>query len=147
MLYYININNQALAIWRDLFMTNLDKCLDELTKVESLLEKTELTTPEDKTKAESILSKVATFASKNKYLSGNYNYFSGIISFLNKDYKGALSGADIHVSPDGKFLYASNRGELNNLVIYKYKNSNSKYWLKLMHNLSYESFDSVKYCS
>lgn len=41
------------------------------------------------------------------------------ISAVPEDYKGTLSGADIHVSPDGKFLYASNRGELNNLVIYK----------------------------
>ena len=41
------------------------------------------------------------------------------ISAVPEDYKGGFSGADIHVSPDGKFLYASNRGELNNLVIYK----------------------------
>lgn len=41
------------------------------------------------------------------------------ISTVPEDYKGSLSGADIHVSPDGRFLYASNRGELNNLVIYK----------------------------
>lgn len=41
------------------------------------------------------------------------------ISAVPEGYKGTLSGADIHVSPDGKFLYASNRGELNNLVIYK----------------------------
>jgi 6-phosphogluconolactonase len=41
------------------------------------------------------------------------------ISAVPEDHKGSLSGADIHVSPDGKFLYASNRGELNNLVIYK----------------------------
>lgn len=27
--------------------------------------------------------------------------------------------ADIHISPDGKFLYASNRGEMNNIVIYR----------------------------
>lgn len=41
------------------------------------------------------------------------------ISAVPEDHRGSLSGADIHVSPDGKFLYASNRGELNNLVIYK----------------------------
>ena len=29
-----------------------------------------------------------------------------------------FSGSDIHVSPDGKFLYASNRGEENNLAIF-----------------------------
>jgi 6-phosphogluconolactonase len=33
-------------------------------------------------------------------------------------YKGERGSADIHVSPDGKFLYASNRGDANNLVIY-----------------------------
>jgi 6-phosphogluconolactonase len=35
-------------------------------------------------------------------------------------YKGnKASGADIHISPDGKFLYMSNRGDLNNLAIFK----------------------------
>ena len=33
--------------------------------------------------------------------------------------KGYPGSADIHVSPDGKFLYASNRAEFNNLAIYK----------------------------
>ena len=40
------------------------------------------------------------------------------ISTLPADYKGSMGSADIHVSPDGKFLYASNRGEANNLAIY-----------------------------
>lgn len=40
------------------------------------------------------------------------------ISTLPEGYNGAVSGADIHVSPDGKFLYASNREDLNNIVIY-----------------------------
>ncbi len=40
------------------------------------------------------------------------------ISAVPETYKGSLGGADIHVSPDGKFLYASNRGEANNLVIF-----------------------------
>jgi 6-phosphogluconolactonase len=40
------------------------------------------------------------------------------ISAVPENYKGSLSGADIHVSPDGKFLYASNRGELNDLAIF-----------------------------
>jgi len=40
------------------------------------------------------------------------------ISAVPENYKGSFGGADIHVSPDGKFLYASNRGELNDLVIY-----------------------------
>ncbi len=40
------------------------------------------------------------------------------ISAVPEDYKGSLGGADIHVSPDGKFLYASNRGELNDIIIF-----------------------------
>jgi 6-phosphogluconolactonase len=35
------------------------------------------------------------------------------------DYKGAIGSADIHVSPDGKFLYCSNRGESNTIAIFK----------------------------
>jgi 6-phosphogluconolactonase len=40
------------------------------------------------------------------------------ISMVDGDFKGRLSGADIHVSPDGKFLYASNRGDANEMAIY-----------------------------
>jgi len=40
------------------------------------------------------------------------------ISALPENYGGAISGADIHVSPDGKFLYASLREDLNQIVIY-----------------------------
>jgi 6-phosphogluconolactonase len=53
-----------------------------------------------------------------------YNYSKGqlkalqTISTLPDKFRGVISGADIHVSPDGKFLYASNRGDLNNIVYY-----------------------------
>ena len=40
------------------------------------------------------------------------------VSMSPDDFKGEVSGADIHVSPDGKFLYASNRKDANNLAIY-----------------------------
>lgn len=40
------------------------------------------------------------------------------ISTLPENYEGAVSGADIHISPDGKFLYVSNREDLNNIVAY-----------------------------
>ncbi len=33
------------------------------------------------------------------------------VSLLSKDFNGAPNAADIHVSPDGKFLYGSNRGD------------------------------------
>lgn len=39
------------------------------------------------------------------------------ITTLPKEYKGDNSCADIHVSPDGRFLYGSNRGH-NSIVIY-----------------------------
>lgn len=48
------------------------------------------------------------------------------ISTLPEEYDGAISGADIHVSPDGKFLYASNREDLNNIVIYSINQDNGK---------------------
>ena len=41
-----------------------------------------------------------------------------VISMVKPGFKGKLGAADIHVSPDGKFLYASNRGEANELAIY-----------------------------
>ncbi len=34
------------------------------------------------------------------------------------DYTGLVAGADIHVSPDGKFLYTSNRGNQNDISIF-----------------------------
>jgi 6-phosphogluconolactonase len=34
------------------------------------------------------------------------------------DFQGKRSSADIHVSPDGKFLYVSNRGDANSLTIH-----------------------------
>jgi 6-phosphogluconolactonase len=40
------------------------------------------------------------------------------ITMLSPDFKGRVGAADIHVSSDGKFLYGSNRGEANELVIY-----------------------------
>lgn len=53
-----------------------------------------------------------------------YDYKKGVlypiqsISMMTPDFKGKVGAADIHVSPDGKFVYASNRGDANELVIY-----------------------------
>lgn len=41
------------------------------------------------------------------------------LSALPKDFKGSFTSADIHVSPDGNFLYASNRDESNTLAIFR----------------------------
>lgn len=40
------------------------------------------------------------------------------ITMLADGFKGSVGAADIHVSPDGKFLYGSNRGDANEIVIY-----------------------------
>lgn len=42
------------------------------------------------------------------------------------DYTGTKGSADIHVSPDGKFLYASNRGDAHNLAIFSINPDNGK---------------------
>ena len=53
-----------------------------------------------------------------------YNYNKGRIDLLQNvsalpgDYSGPVGSADIHISPDGKFLYASNRGESNTIGIF-----------------------------
>ncbi|MBP6687856.1 MAG: lactonase family protein, partial [Lacibacter sp.] len=39
-------------------------------------------------------------------------------------YQGAYGSADIHVSPDGRFLYASNRGDANSIAIFKIDQDN-----------------------
>lgn len=41
------------------------------------------------------------------------------ISILPKNFNGSFTAADIHISPDGKFLYTSNRGDANTISIFK----------------------------
>ncbi len=48
------------------------------------------------------------------------------ISNLPQNYKGRIWSADIHLSPDGKYLYAANRDDLNDIVTYKVNKSNGK---------------------
>ncbi len=82
-----------------------------------------------------------TFAPDKKYaylieeLSGNvitYGYHDGklnqiqSISCLQKDFTGVTGAADIHVSPDGKFLYCSNRGDANLITIFAINKKDGK---------------------
>ncbi len=46
------------------------------------------------------------------------------ISLLPVGYKGSYSGADIHTSTDGKFLYATNRGDANHIISYNINETN-----------------------
>lgn len=59
-----------------------------------------------------LVAEVAAYDFKNGKLEEKQ------IIALNPDFKGDMTAADIHVSPDGKFLYASNRGDANELSIY-----------------------------
>ena len=53
-----------------------------------------------------------------------YTYKDGVTKKIQRiathpeDYKGQPGSADIHISPDGKFLYASNRGDEDNIAIF-----------------------------
>lgn len=53
-----------------------------------------------------------------------FQYKNGQLTFLQKlsshpqGYSGAIGSADIHVSPDGRFLYASNRGDANSIALF-----------------------------
>lgn len=42
-----------------------------------------------------------------------------VVSILPDDFEGKFAAADIHISPDGKFLYGSNRIDLNEIVIFR----------------------------
>lgn len=74
-----------------------------------------------------------TFSPNKKFaylieeLSGTvtaYAYRSGRLHLLQRlsshgsGYTGARGSADIHVSPDGRFLYASNRGDANSIAVF-----------------------------
>lgn len=41
------------------------------------------------------------------------------LSMLPENFHGKVWAADLHLSPDGRFLYASNRDDLNDIVIYR----------------------------
>lgn len=57
---------------------------------------------------------VSTYSIKNNFLKELQT-----VSSLPSNFKGVAGSADIHISPDGNFLYASNRGESNTIAIYK----------------------------
>jgi 6-phosphogluconolactonase len=53
-----------------------------------------------------------------------YGYNDGNLTLIQevptvaKDFKGKIDGADIHISADGKFLYESNRGDINAIAVF-----------------------------
>lgn len=57
------------------------------------------------------------------YKDGRFDSLQHITSVEPND-SGFIGSADIHVSPDGKFLYASNRGGFNTIAIYSINQDN-----------------------
>ena len=55
----------------------------------------------------------------------SFNYARGMLKKVSEttlvapDFKGDIGAADIHISPDGKFLYATNRGTANDVSAFK----------------------------
>ncbi len=55
----------------------------------------------------------------------SFSYAKGILKKVSEtrvvapDFKGDIGAADIHISPDGKFLYATNRGTANDISAFK----------------------------
>ncbi|HEX7904943.1 MAG TPA: lactonase family protein [Chitinophagaceae bacterium] len=70
---------------------------------------------------EELSGSISVYAYKKGELSLLQN-----ISALPHDFNGDIGSADIHVSPDGKFLYASNRGESNTIAIFSINPSNGQ---------------------
>ncbi|MBF6640153.1 lactonase family protein [Flavobacterium sp. J49] len=84
-----------------------------------------------------------TFSANGKYvylmneLDGSllvFKYKDGKLDLLQettvvaKDFKGKTSAADIHISPDGKFLYATNRGDANTISCFEIKKNGKLKW-------------------
>ncbi len=55
----------------------------------------------------------------------SFDYAKGVLkkgsetTVVATDFKGDIGAADIHISPDGKFLYATNRGDANDISVFK----------------------------
>ncbi len=71
--------------------------------------------------AQEISAKIRAFNYANGKLTSIQN-----INMETPDFKGVNGAADIHLSPDENFLYASNRGEANDLVVYKVNKTTGK---------------------
>lgn len=71
--------------------------------------------------------------SSYRYVGGQFELLQNI-SALPPDYMGPVESADIHTSPDGRFLYASNRGESNTIGIFKIDQKTG--WLTLLRHQS-----------
>jgi 6-phosphogluconolactonase len=65
-----------------------------------------------------LMEEMGGIVSAYQYSSGKLKLIQNISS-MPRGYKGEIGSADVHVSADGKFLYASNRDASNTLAIFK----------------------------
>ncbi len=68
-----------------------------------------------------LISELSGSVSAYKYHDGKLKKFQSIKAHP-EDFNGVIGSADIHISPDGKFLYASNRGDENTITIFSIDN-------------------------
>ncbi len=75
-----------------------------------------------------IFSKNGKFVYVLQELDGtitSFSYAKGVLKKVSEttvvapNFKGDIGAADIHISPDGKFLYATNRGTANDISVFK----------------------------
>ena len=64
-----------------------------------------------------VISELSGTVTAYNYAEGKLREKQNIITHP-KDFKGAIGSAEIMMSPDGKFLYASNRGDENTITIF-----------------------------
>lgn len=64
-----------------------------------------------------LISELSGAVSAYNYHDGKLEKFQNINAHP-EDFKGVIGSADIHISPDGMFLYVSNRGDENTITIF-----------------------------
>jgi len=67
------------------------------------------------------IEEIAGAISVYQYENGRLDSIQRISTHTDK-YKENFESSDIHISPDGRFLYAANRGEQNNIAIFSIEN-------------------------
>ncbi len=72
-----------------------------------------------------LMEEMSGFVSAWTYKKGRMESFQ-LIDAHEKGYTGERGSADIHLSPDGKFLYASNRFASNNIAIFAVNEKNGR---------------------
>jgi 6-phosphogluconolactonase len=65
-----------------------------------------------------VVQELSAYVSAYVFKDGKMEHLQDI-AMEDADFKGMNGAADIHVSPDGKFVYASNRGDAHSISIYK----------------------------